>query len=235
MPAAVKTAASTTPPPRFAPSLTAAPLIKPAFRRLVMVLQGDQQALDRPQRPERHHQYQRQPQHGVHPIRRLIDHFGDQRREHHDGAAEQDHEYRRSVAGIGEADNPVRIVRNAAQGQKPLKQPALAATRTAAAQILWRSAAASSAIFKRLSVQQKGRRNHAALPQVPSRDGHSGCGTPAPHTYMQANRNSHTTSTKCQYQAANSKPRCCLGVNWPRMARIRHTIRKIEPMITWAP
>ena len=27
---------------------------------------------------------------------------------------------------------------------------------------------------------------------------------------MQANRNSHTTSTKCQYQAANSKPRCWL-------------------------
>ena len=27
---------------------------------------------------------------------------------------------------------------------------------------------------------------------------------------MQANRNSHTTSTKCQYQAANSKPRCCV-------------------------
>ena len=35
---------------------------------------------------------------------------------------------------------------------------------------------------------------------------------------MQANRNSHTTSTKCQYQAANSKPRCCFGVNWPQRA-----------------
>ena len=32
---------------------------------------------------------------------------------------------------------------------------------------------------------------------------------------MQANRNSQTTSTKCQYQAANSKPRCWFGVNWP--------------------
>ena len=36
---------------------------------------------------------------------------------------------------------------------------------------------------------------------------------------MQANRNSQTTSTKCQYQAANSKPRCCLGVNCPAKAR----------------
>ena len=33
---------------------------------------------------------------------------------------------------------------------------------------------------------------------------------------MQANRNSHTTSTKCQYQAQNSKPRCCCGVKWPK-------------------
>src|SRR5579863_1927596 len=36
-----------------------------------------------------------------------------------------------------------------------------------------------------------------------------------PQTYTQEKRNSHTTSTKCQYQAANSKPRCCFGVNWP--------------------
>ena len=32
---------------------------------------------------------------------------------------------------------------------------------------------------------------------------------------MQANRNSHTTSTKCQYQAAASKPKCCFGVKAP--------------------
>src|ERR1700723_1353653 len=52
---------------------------------------------------------------------------------------------------------------------------------------------------------------------------------------MQANRNSHTTSTKCQYQAQNSKPRCCVGVNWPAMGGKRQTIRKVEPMMTWAP
>src|SRR4029077_10038688 len=67
------------------------------------------------------------------------------------------------------------------------------------------------------------------------RAGHSGCGAPDPHTYMQANRNSHTTSTKCQYHAANSKPRCCVGVNWTATARDRQTGRKIGPMMTWAP
>src|SRR5690349_1975 len=81
----------------------------------------------------------------------------------------------------------------------------------------------------------KGRRDDAALFQLAVHNGHSGCGTPAPHTYIQANRNSQTTSTKCQYQAANSKPRCCFGLKCPAIARIRQTIRKIEPMITWAP
>src|SRR6202051_3999080 len=52
---------------------------------------------------------------------------------------------------------------------------------------------------------------------------------------MQENRNSHTTSTKCQYQAQNSKPRCWVGVNWPASARNRQTIKNVEPMITWAP
>ena len=37
---------------------------------------------------------------------------------------------------------------------------------------------------------------------------------------MQANRNSQTTSTKCQYQAAASKPKCCCGVKAPLSARI---------------
>src|SRR5690606_4763564 len=30
-------------------------------------------------------------------------------------------------------------------------------------------------------------------------------------TYMKTNRNSHTTSTKCQYQAAASRPKCFCG------------------------
>jgi hypothetical protein len=35
-----------------------------------------------------------------------------------------------------------------------------------------------------------------------------------PHQYTQVNRNSQTTSTKCQYQAAASKPTCLSGRNW---------------------
>jgi len=30
-----------------------------------------------------------------------------------------------------------------------------------------------------------------------------------PHQYTVINKNNHTTSTKCQYQAAASKPKCC--------------------------
>ncbi len=52
---------------------------------------------------------------------------------------------------------------------------------------------------------------------------------------MQKNRNSHTTSTKCQYHAAASKPKCCFGVKSPRDARIRQTVRKIVPTMTWKP
>src|ERR1700744_6625928 len=52
---------------------------------------------------------------------------------------------------------------------------------------------------------------------------------------MQENRNSHTTSTKCQYQAAASKQKWRVGVNWPAMARPRHTARKIVPTMTWKP
>src|SRR3954469_9586593 len=54
-------------------------------------------------------------------------------------------------------------------------------------------------------------------------------------TYMQANRNSQTTSTKCQYQAAASKPKCFCGVNPPPSSRIRQTVRKMVPISTWKP
>ena len=52
---------------------------------------------------------------------------------------------------------------------------------------------------------------------------------------MAKKRKSQTTSTKCQYQAAASNPKCFCGVNWPTEARIRQTIRKIVPMRTWKP
>src|SRR3954453_5709955 len=52
---------------------------------------------------------------------------------------------------------------------------------------------------------------------------------------MQVNRNNHTTSTKCQYHAAASKPKCRSGVNWLARARNQQTIRKTVPTITWNP
>ena len=52
---------------------------------------------------------------------------------------------------------------------------------------------------------------------------------------MKVNRNSHTTSTKCQYQAAASKPKCCSGVKPPYSKRISQTVRKMVPMMTWKP
>src|ERR1700752_5189531 len=52
---------------------------------------------------------------------------------------------------------------------------------------------------------------------------------------MQVNKNNQTTSTKCQYQAAASKPKWRCGVNWPSLARNQHTIRKHVPTITWKP
>src|SRR3954471_22461316 len=52
---------------------------------------------------------------------------------------------------------------------------------------------------------------------------------------MQVQRNSHTTSTKCQYQAAASKPKCRSGVKCPARARNQQTIRKQVPTMTWKP
>ena len=65
---------------------------------------------------------------------RLIDHLGHQRREHHNGAADQDDEHRRPVAGIGEAVVEPATLAGRPQSEKALEQPALAATRTATAQ-----------------------------------------------------------------------------------------------------
>ena len=50
---------------------------------------------------------------------------------------------------------------------------------------------------------------------------------------MTAKRKSHTTSTKCQYQAAASKPKCFSGVNWPLIA-VSYTHLTL-PTITWKP
>lgn len=48
-------------------------------------------------------------------------------------------------------------------------------------------------------------------------------------------RNSHTTSTKCQYHAAASNPKWWFDVKWNLIRRKRHTRRNVEPMITCRP
>lgn len=48
-------------------------------------------------------------------------------------------------------------------------------------------------------------------------------------------RNNHTTSTKCQYQAAASNPKWWFDVKWYLISRRRHTSRNVEPIITWRP
>jgi len=52
---------------------------------------------------------------------------------------------------------------------------------------------------------------------------------------MVTNRNSHTTSTKCQYHAAASKPKWCVVVKWYLIKRIKQTVKNNVPMITWKP
>ena len=46
---------------------------------------------------------------------------------------------------------------------------------------------------------------------------------------MHRNRNSQTTSTKCQYQAAASNPKCWLGRKCPLCARATQTITLVLP------
>ena len=48
-------------------------------------------------------------------------------------------------------------------------------------------------------------------------------------------KNNHTTSTKCQYQAAASNPKWCEELNSPFVWRKRVTKRKIVPTNTCKP
>src|SRR5512138_562063 len=50
--------------------------------------------------------------------------------------------------------------------------------------------------------------------------------------YTKMNKPSHTTSTKCQYQATPSNAKCCCGVKWPFNTRIQITSSMIAPMVT---
>ena len=75
--------------------------VQPPFTGPVMILQRDHQPLHRPQRPERDDENERQPQHRMHPERRLIDHLGDQGGADHDEAGQKHDEHRRPARGNG--------------------------------------------------------------------------------------------------------------------------------------
>lgn len=51
------------------------------------------------------------------------------------------------------------------------------------------------------------------------------------HRYKQI----HTTSTKCQYQAAASNPKWWLFEKWWLIVRLKHTNKNDDPIKTWAP
>lgn len=55
------------------------------------------------------------------------------------------------------------------------------------------------------------------------------------HQYMKVNKNNHTTSTKCQYQAAASNPKWWDDDIRFLFIRIKETIKKVVPIITWIP
>ena len=55
------------------------------------------------------------------------------------------------------------------------------------------------------------------------------------HQYTKINTKIQTTSTKCQYQIAASKPTWTLRVKWWKIKRTKHTNKKIVPIITWNP
>ena len=48
-------------------------------------------------------------------------------------------------------------------------------------------------------------------------------------------KNNQTISTKCQYHAADSKPKWCVDVKWLKTIRKRDTIKQQVPMKTWKP
>lgn len=77
--------------------------VEPALGSLMVELERDQHALQRSQQTEGDGEHQGNPEHRVHPVRRTPDYLSDERRAHHEESGNQDHEYRRSVAGIGEA------------------------------------------------------------------------------------------------------------------------------------
>jgi hypothetical protein len=56
-----------------------------------------------------------------------------------------------------------------------------------------------------------------------------------PHQYSIEYKNSHTTSTKCQYHAAHSNPTMWWHDALIFMNRASDTVRKMDPMMTCSP
>lgn len=56
-----------------------------------------------------------------------------------------------------------------------------------------------------------------------------------PHQYILINKQIHTTSTKCQYQAAASNPKWCSDENWYIIRRTVHKNKNTDPIITCNP
>src|SRR5271168_2608608 len=107
-------------------------LLQPTGRRVVLELQGDQYALERSQHSEADDQRKRNEHDHENPDRRLPSHIDDQGEPDHEEARDQRDEYRRPVAGIGEAEIEPADLAFRRNGQKAVKQPAFAATRASA-------------------------------------------------------------------------------------------------------
>ena len=99
----------------------------------MMELQRDQDALQGAQHAERHEQHGRNPQDGMHPVRRPPDEFDDNSEADDQKAGDQDDKDRWSVAGIGKAIIEAANIAALGKIEKTRKQLALPATRAAAA------------------------------------------------------------------------------------------------------
>src|SRR4029078_13180395 len=99
-----------------------------------MILQRDQQALEKTQRCKRHDQNQRQPHQRVQPIRRLKQRLRGQGGENHEATANQDDKYRGSTHRISKSVIESAALAGRTQRQEALEKMSLAATRAASAQ-----------------------------------------------------------------------------------------------------
>jgi len=94
-------------------------------------LEGDEHALEGPKQEERKNERQGAPDNGVQPVRRLVEHFDQERRADDDKAGDEDDEDRGPIAGIGEAVVEAADLAAGREGQVAVIQLALVASGTA--------------------------------------------------------------------------------------------------------